>query len=157
MKNVFSYCIFAFSAFLFMSATGCGDGRPRCYPVQGVVQVDGKPLTGEFDGTIRFVHVTDTQKGRPATGKIGSDGRFSLTSYEDNDGCPKGKYQVELIVLRFDKNKTYYLVPPRYENHATSGIEVEITGKTTDLTISAEWTPKDSAYKKPIVGSDGAS
>lgn len=148
---------FLLSSVLMLAAVGCGDGRPRCYPVSGTVQVDGALLTGDFDGTIRLVPVTETGRGRPATGFIGADGTFSLTTYEDGDGCPKGTYKVELSVLQTQGRKLFTLVPFRYEKALTSDIEVEITGKTEALAIEATWRPEDAPDRAAITGSDGAS
>ena len=137
---------------------GCGDGRPRCYPVEGTVLVDGAPLSGTFDGTIRLVSADpDSKYGRPATGRIDSNGRFTLTSFEDGDGCPKGRWKVELLVLETRGKKLFYRLPSRYQNAATSGLQVEITGKTTDLRIEAQWRPEDAPDRAPITGPDGAS
>ncbi|MDO4584290.1 MAG: hypothetical protein Q4D62_09330 [Planctomycetia bacterium] len=136
--------------FLFVMG-GCGDGRPRCYPVAGKVLVNGKPLAGDFDGTIRFVWAdSTTEYGRPATANIDENGHFSLTTFEKNDGCPLGKYKVELYVFQKHGRKVSYLVPLRYQNAATSDLNVTITGKTTDLTIDAHWLPTDELDRKPI-------
>jgi len=137
--------------FLLLLLAGCGDGMPKCYPVSGTVYVDGKPLEGEFDGTIRFVSATpDAKYGRPATAKIDASGRFTLTSFNDGDGCPKGKYGVELYVYQQKGNKMFYLVPSRCETAATSQITAEVTGATDAMKIEAHWLPEDAADKKPV-------
>ncbi|MDO4575805.1 MAG: hypothetical protein Q4D98_11390 [Planctomycetia bacterium] len=139
-------------------ACGCSDGRPRCYPVSGTIEVDGKPLSGKLDGTVRFVTVdTQGEYGRPATGHLDENGRFSLTSYEQNDGCPKGTYKVELQILETRGKQLYYVVPPRYESAAQSDLQVEITGKTEDLKLEVRWLPEDASFRAPIRGEDGAS
>lgn len=145
-------------AVTFLVSGGCGNGHPRCYPVSGTVWVDGKPLSGELDGTVRFVS-TDTEStyGRPATGKIDENGRFSLTSYEDGDGCPRGTYRVTLIILQSRGNKMFYVVPPRYESAAQTDIQVEVGGKTENLKLEAKWLPDDKPFRAPIKGTDGAS
>ena len=121
---------------------GCGDGMPKCYPVSGTVYVDGKPLEGEFDGTIRFVSATpDAKYGRPATGRIDAKGHFTLTSFKDGDGCPKGKYGVELYVYQKKGSETLRLVQSRQ-------ITAEVTGATDSLRIDVTWLPQDPADHK---------
>lgn len=134
--------------------SGCGDGRPICYPVSGILQVDGQPLTGEYDGTVRFVPVNGQ---RPASGTLDSQGRFQLTTYEKGDGCPRGTYRVEILALQTKGNKTRYLVPPRYLTSATSDLQVEIEGKTSDLLLEVHWLPEDVPFQTPRTVSDGAS
>lgn len=136
----------------------CGDGMPKCYPVSGTVYVDGKPLEGEFDGTIRFVSATPDEKyGRPATAQIDANGHFALTSFKNGDGCPKGKYGVELYVYQQKGNKTLRLVPSRCESAATSQITAEVTGATSEMKIDVTWLPQDAADRKPVTASSALS
>ena len=116
--------------------------------------MDGQPLSGNPECVVRFI----SQDGsRPATGKIGSDGSFTLTSYEKNDGCPKGKYKVIIIATRTEGGKLYYLVPPRYSEKDKTDLEAEISGRTDNLILDVQWTNADKAYKKPInLGDMGA-
>ena len=137
--------------FLF---SGCGDGRPTCYPVTGILQVDGKPLTGEYDGTIRLFPVNGQ---RPASGKPDSQGRFELTTYEKGDGCPRGIYRVEIIALKTEGDKIQYLVPPRCASPDTSDLQVEIKGKTSDWVLEVQWLPEDAPFKKARAVDIGAS
>ncbi len=128
--------------------TGCGDGRPRRYQVTGIVQVDGKPLTGEFVGSVRFCPI---KGGRPASAQLDNQGRFVLGNYASKDGCPIGDFKVEVNVSEQKNNKMRYLVPPRYWKHDTSDIVVNITGKKEELVINTEWKPEDARYKKMVI------
>jgi hypothetical protein len=68
--------------------TGCG-GRGTT-PVQGVVRLEGTPVTG---ATVLFM--PDGQpRGRPASGFTQSDGTFQLTTYRQDDGALPGTYRV---------------------------------------------------------------
>ncbi len=68
------------AASLLCGIAGCRDGRPRRVPVSGQVLIDGQPLTV---GTIRVIP-TDA---RAATGRIDAAGRFSLMTFDKDDGC----------------------------------------------------------------------
>src|SRR5262249_49138140 len=63
---------------------------PRTAPVAGrVLFEDGQPVT---DGTVWF-HAQEAPF-RNASGVIGKDGSFKLTSFAPNDGAPAGRYKV---------------------------------------------------------------
>lgn len=132
---------------LFLS-TGCGDGRPKRYPVQGVVTVDGKPLSGEFVGSIRLIPLSG---GRPASAQLDSQGRFTLGCYDSDDGCPAGDYKVEVNVSEQKNFRMRYLVPPRCWSHRTSDLTTRIEGKNPSLTINVEWKKEDAKYRKMVI------
>lgn len=71
---------------------GCGGGPdlPPAYPVTGKVTVQGAPLAGYL---ISFV----PQKGDGgASATVGSDGSYSLSTFDGRPGCTLGKYKVVL-------------------------------------------------------------
>ena len=73
---------------LALALTGCGGKRP--VPVQGVLTLEGTPVT---DATV--VYMPDgPEGGRPATGFTAPDGKFELTTYKLHDGALPGKYRV---------------------------------------------------------------
>ena len=82
-----------FALVLLCGVAGCGGPGPysgALYPVNGqVLLADGKPLTG---GSLRFI---PTQGGLPASGKIGSDGTFTLKT-KSRDGAAPGQYKVRI-------------------------------------------------------------
>jgi hypothetical protein len=80
---------------------GCGDNSdlPQRYPVSGTVTYNGKPLE---KGTISFAP-TDPN-GRGAGGMI-ADGRYSLTTHDENDGAIPGKYKVSVLAKEADPSK----------------------------------------------------
>ncbi len=120
-------------ALLLPAAPGCGNGRPDCVPVSGRVTIDGKPL--EF-GSVMVV-----PKGhRPAVGEIGPDGRFSLTTFEKNDGCVPGKHSVAVIAKKIlNEYASKWFTPKKYANCGTSGLEVEVVGPRDDVEIKLTW------------------
>lgn len=111
---------------------GC-DWGPRIVSVSGQVVIDGKPLQKGF---VRFV----PDKARAASGEINGDGRFTLTTVEANDGCVVGTHQVEVISKEFpSQTQTVWLIPRKYADLATSGLEITIERPQTDLKIELSW------------------
>jgi hypothetical protein len=80
---------------------GCGDssGLAKRYPVSGTVTYQGKPLER---GTISFVPADG--KGRAAGGTI-TEGRYSLTTQDPDDGAIPGKYKVGILAKEADPSK----------------------------------------------------
>lgn len=118
---------------LIVSVGGCGEGRPQRVPVSGQVLIDGKPLTV---GYIRFV----PEGARPSGGQLDSQGRFTLTCYDGQDGAVPGKHRVEVAATeQVDETAVRWHAPKRYANFAESGLEVTITEPTDSLTIELTW------------------
>lgn len=116
-----------------MLFAGCGDGRPKRVPVSGRVLIDNKPLTS---GYVRVVPAGD----REAKGTIGPDGRFTLTTFDANDGCVVGTHPIAIIATRqVSSNAIERLVPKKFEEATTSGKTVTIDGPTDDLVIELSW------------------
>jgi hypothetical protein len=74
--------------------SGCGgDGKIARYPVAGTVLVDGKPAEGVV---IVFCPVSGTDefmKERPF-GTTDAEGKFTLMTFDPDDGAPAGDYKV---------------------------------------------------------------
>lgn len=120
-------------------AAGCSGG-PRIVPVSGQVLIDGKPLPHGFVQVV-------PEGFRPASGKIGPDGRFQLTTLQENDGCVVGEHPVAVIgVETINPQSQRWHAPKTYTDPTRSKLTVSIEGKTTDLTINLTW-----AGGKPFV------
>jgi hypothetical protein len=90
---------------------------PVTYPVEGrVVLMDGTPIQ---EGCITFnlPDLTIT-----ASSDIGANGKFILSTYDYNDGCPPGKYKVTVW-------DTVPATDQRYENVETTPLLVEVKRK----------------------------
>lgn len=149
-----SLATFGFLALLVVSAVGCGGGGQKTHKVSGkVTYADGSPLT---EGTVIF----QGQKSQ-ATGVIGSDGKYSLTSYKPGDGAPEGSYKVYLGGNIFAPpppppatgdlgsaaanqyldglpggGEGKSLVNPKFSSADTSGLTCEVKGSMTfDITV----------------------
>lgn len=86
---------------LLMVVCGCGGetdpNRKPTYPVSGKVTLEGKPVA---DATLTF----SPEEGQPvATGRTDAEGRYTLTTYEPDDGAAEGKYLV--LVSKIDESK----------------------------------------------------
>jgi hypothetical protein len=117
-----------------MLVAGCGDGRPERVPVSGKVLIDGKPATS---GSVQFLPHSG---GRPSAGGIQPDGSFSLFTYEQNDGCRLGTYDVVVSSIEeVGETKVRYNLPKKYGNPKTSGITKAIDGPMDDLVFELTW------------------
>ncbi len=105
---------------------GCGSSSTEpTVPAAGTVVYKGQPLA---KGTIRFV----PEKGRPASGNI-VDGKFTLSTYGENDGAVPGVHKVALTATeevaakkKGEEATTKSLLPPQYANEGSSGLSVTI-------------------------------
>lgn len=131
MKKHVSGFLFTFAASACVS--GCGGSAPEkaaalasTVPVKGKVMLKGKPMT---TGSISF---EPTDGGREAFGNIGADGSFTLTTFKADDGAIKGSHRVAVKAAGGGKKDP---VPLKYQNYASSGIQVEVTEEKPELTI----------------------
>ena len=112
--------------------TGCDTG-PRLVPVSGKVLIDGQPLT------YGFIQVMPENE-RVATGTIGQDGTFTLSTYEDNDGAVLGKHKAAVIAVEaLNAGSQKWHAPKMYTDAQTSGLTVDITGPTDALVLELTW------------------
>ena len=111
---------------------GCNDG-PEIVPVSGKVLIDGEPLTY---GTIMVL----PQDYRASFGTIGPDGSFSLTCYEPNDGCVRGKHALTVSAVEaLSSSRQKWHAPKKYTEPDTSELTIDITGPTDALVIELSW------------------
>lgn len=82
--------------FLAMTGAGCGfvnetSRPPRTYPVSGRVLRNGKP--------VEHAQIVFSNPGAPKTavGETNSEGDFTLTTEQDNDGAVAGEHVVTLF------------------------------------------------------------
>jgi hypothetical protein len=118
---------------------GCGrkfntTPPPTVYPVKGkVLFASGQPVAG---GIVTF-HPTN-RLGAEASGEIGPDGSFQLTTIVKNDGALPGSYTVS--VNPYFKDGRYSTepaspVPLKFGAPETSGLTAEVEAKDNDLRI----------------------
>lgn len=116
-----------------VSLAGCGDSGPKIVPASGIVTLDGKPLT--------YGHIQVMPTGwRPASGSIGPDGRFTLTTTDPGDGCVVGTHPVVILAGESTSPETMkWHAPKKYADSETSNLTVTITEATDDLKIDLTW------------------
>jgi hypothetical protein len=119
--------------FSFFCISGCGDGLPRRVHVSGRVLIDGKPLE---QGTVQVF-----PKGqRMASGTIGPGGKFTLTTFTENDGCVIGKHPVTVNSFEpIGNTGAKWFAPKKYTDVRTSGLEIDVTGPRDDVEINLTW------------------
>lgn len=128
---------------------GCGDGRARRVPVEGVVTIDGEPL--QF-GSITFMPAAGSPKDARAGGaSVNSEGRFQVSSYSQNDGLMMGKYSVTVLATELIDNRSQrWHAPMEYSKMADSKLSVEISGATDEVKFELTWD-EDSKHSAPFV------
>lgn len=118
---------------------GCGDGKIGRYPVNGSVNVDGKPAAGAVVFFCPVGGPPELQKMRPM-GIAGSDGKFQLTSIDKADGAPAGQYKVVMMwpaAAAPAQDGSVQMGPDRlrnrYMNPEKSQFTVEVTTGTNEV------------------------
>ena len=117
--------------------TGCHRSSQESQ-VSGVVTLDGSPIG---PGMIVFAPVGG---GTPATGSIERSGSYTLNTSREV-GLAAGKYKVAISIRELPENVKRsdqippgkLLIPERYEQSTTSGLEYEVKpgGNTIDITL----------------------
>ncbi len=92
------------ATWLMLAATvaGCNRSPYELAPVHGTVTVEGTPL---FQGKVLFSPIAkgdNVNPGRPAFGKLQSDGTYRLTTFKKNDGAVVGEHWVTIINVEED-------------------------------------------------------
>ncbi|GAB6166712.1 hypothetical protein JCM19992_27120 [Thermostilla marina] len=145
---------------------GCGGSgdRPKTYPVEGTVTLNGKPVAG---ATVVFAPVVgggSESTPQAAQGKTDANGRYVLSTFETGDGAMPGEYTV--IVTKYDvqptpggpeleseegqmrafleaqqggdDSGTRNLLPAKYANAQTSGLQFTVKPDHNTIDIPLE-------------------
>lgn len=130
---------------LFLAAiAGCGPSEPKLkpvFPVRGSIFVNGKPASG----AVVMFHPLPLPTGKThaltSRGTVNSDGDFTLTTYNTDDGAPEGDYAVAVYwpgkrTGKGDDESSD--LPPdrlglRYSNPATSSLKYRVAAPETKL------------------------
>ncbi len=119
---------------VLLTIAGCAKkGGMETAPVSGKVMYRGKALP---TGTVMFV----PGEGPAATGEIGKDGTYKLTTYRPDDGAVIGTHKVTITALQgmegalpeVRSGTPGPLVPAKYLNGDTSGLTAEVKPKTNN-------------------------
>jgi hypothetical protein len=126
-----------------LTFSGCGEGLPPTYPVEGRVVLPGdKPLSG---GLVEFQSIDGDGMSANASGTIDADGNFHLTTYKEGDGAVAGRHRAIVRPPRKDLDiedaataRPKPIIDPRFENYETSGLEFTVTEGDNRFTIQVE-------------------
>lgn len=116
-----------------LAAIGCGDGFPERVKISGTVLIDGKPLERGFIQVI-------PEKDRSASAEIGSDGKFTLSTFDDKDGCVLGTHKV--VIVSNESQGPYamkWYAPKMYADIASTPLTLAVTGPKEDVVIELSW------------------
>jgi hypothetical protein len=121
---------------------GCGRGGAEpTHRVEGVVRLDGQPLT---QGYVLFTAIPEgaEQRSHTARGEIGPDGRYRLTTFAKNDGAVAGRHKVVVVAIggadpdREDTLSTPLpAIPEKYTSPQTTDLEVTVQRGTNQIDI----------------------
>lgn len=136
-----------------LAAAGCGDGRLKCHPVSGQVLYNGEPLSGV---DLAF-HPVDPKNdtGYPPHATTDADGKFTLTTYQKDDGAPAGEWKVAVAfaVQAVDEGsdqakKLPFQVPAQYQRKDSTPLTVSVKpGSNTLEPLKLEGPPRPKGRK----------
>ena len=126
-----------------MAAIGCGDSRGESEqappsPAQGIVTYKGDPVS---KAAVTFISLDGKTLASGMTDGVGS---FVLTTYDQNDGVPPGKYKVVVAVDTVEEIEPGVLAPEP-EGGFKSPIPLKYAdSNTTDILVEVkEGSPND--------------
>lgn len=120
-------CVAGLAAWL----TGCGgaEGRVPVYPATGKVTVAGEVPEGAL--VVLYPARAGVEAELRPSGKVRHDGSFSLTTYDADDGAPKGDYTATIQWNKLVKKGSDYaagpnVIPRTYAAPETSPWKVQV-------------------------------
>jgi hypothetical protein len=130
-------CAVAIVGIALSALAGCGQSAPPrvpVYPVQGKVEVNGKPAAG----ALVLLHPKGDPSRPPARAEVKPDGTFEASTYAPADGAAEGDYIVTVEWFKaVPKNDDFVigpnLVPDKYSKPQTSKIEVHVAAQPNQL------------------------
>jgi hypothetical protein len=120
----------AFYVMILASCWGCGSragSPPPLISVKGKVIYNHQPLT---KGTVQF---EPDGFGRPAFGKLQSDGTFVLTTLKEGDGVVAGHHRVSISGV--DKSLARNRAFQKYASPNTSKLTADVSEDQTEFTF----------------------
>lgn len=143
----------AFSLILLLMGCSSSErlkGRVPVSPVTGTISFKGNPVEGAI---VNFVSLD----GNPvATGKTESMGKYSLTTYDPEDGAGLGEYVVLVTKVKIPqktpdsaedsgypgaKNLSQHLLPEQYSNRLKSPLHATVTEESSSKNFDFDLTP----------------
>ena len=76
--------------------SGCEQSKYELVAVSGRVTFDGENCPASGSVTFQPLEIAAGLPKRPATGKFGVDGEYTVNSFSDSEGVMPGRYRVEV-------------------------------------------------------------
>jgi len=128
MQNIQLFAILV----LVLVLSGCGAKAPNTHYVEGVITLDGEPLSGAL---VTFYPV-DTTDGKVAAGNSDASGKYTLTS---DGGLPeKGAFEGDYVVTV----KKVEIIPVSRPGQAQPNENDPYSGPSAQRTVQKIITPK---------------
>jgi hypothetical protein len=132
-------CCMLVAALVLTSCGSRGVGKKEVFPTTGELFVGGQPAVGAIVGFHPKGSVTpdDWPQGFPRA-VVAEDGKFSLSTYGQGDGCPAGEY---IVVVNWpqagsgddEEAETLDRLGGRYAARETSPLAATVETKPTQL------------------------
>ncbi|QEG33207.1 hypothetical protein [Bythopirellula goksoeyrii] len=126
---------------------GCGKSTLATYPVSGeVVLEDGSTLRN--GGKVVFQQL-DSDSPLTATGYFGEDGKYSLTTFDKDDGAPAGEYVVMVVptipddtdgLSARERREVRNPIDSKFKNSKSSGLHFTVSPDTSPHEFRIEVT-----------------
>jgi hypothetical protein len=132
----------AFLCVIFLA--GCGPSMPRCIPVSGKVTLDGNKVPGP--GYLYFTTEAKEGVSRPGTAEFDAEGNYVAKTFVPGDGLMPGKYLLRVdcwkVAPNMDGKPTVSYIAPKYQNAATSELELTVDANARTVTYDVKLTSK---------------
>lgn len=147
--------ILMFCGLLLTMLAGCSSSPVPVYPVTGQVMLaDGTPVQ---TGTIEFTSADGVYTAR---GSIERDGRFSLTTFRENDGAVAGEHRAVVVQVVSTEDLPLHdhhhgpTVDPKFGHYRRSGLSFTVQPQPNEfqVTVTAVTVPdpaKSGGPKQP--------
>ncbi|QDV16738.1 hypothetical protein Pan153_13700 [Gimesia panareensis] len=135
LKNLI---LFSFLFGLCSCTGGSGEPVPELADVNGVITIDGAPLT---NAKIIFEpqEATDNALRRASSATTQQDGSYSLEYNEDASGASLGNHKVMILKLTDNpEDAGKQLVPPKYNDQSELTAEVKEGGNTINFDLTSK-------------------
>ena len=125
-------CVLVLASVLMLAGCGGNSDLPDLGTVEGVVTLDGQPLSG---AQVTF----SPASGRPSSGETGSDGSYQLQFTTDEDGAIVGSHTVKIATAVDGRDDpSTERVPPRYNSKTELTAEVKAGKNKFDFELSSK-------------------
>lgn len=123
---------------LLALVSGCGGGKPweTAYPAKGVLTHKGKPVK---DAELAFFPLDEkVPESVLPKAKTNEHGEFNVSTYNNGDGAPSGKYKVtaihhEIVIKGESMTAKPNDLPKKYASKESTDLIVEINQTATTI------------------------